>query len=407
MELVRKRGRLASMTTSLDHSAESPAADWRAVAELALFAASVVLSPFYTAAGGISLGHWFVPALCAFVLSLRRMPCTQQQKDLLWAGFAFAGWTLVVGACWALLLRSAQPLAPPLAYSGGALIVASAIMLGNRYGAHFSRFAFAAMAASILLQALWPIVEEPRMLRGQGCMYFENPNQLGLFAIIAGVVLALTSRSFASRWVLLCIAACVSVLAYFLRISLSRAAWAAALTAAALLPVLFGRRALIALAIVATLAIGALAYFSGSKPVTDMYNRLSRTGQGRFDSLEGRGYDRIRNHPHYLVLGAGEGDYTRFHSALPREMHSTIGTVLFCYGAVGLILFGLFIFRLGKGNARATAFALLPVLVYGSTHHALRSLHVWLLFAIIASLRPENLIEEGRADQAKRVSSSA
>src|SRR2546422_1043712 len=61
--------------------------------------------------------------------------------------------------------------------------------------------------------------------------------------------------------------------------------------------------------------------------------------QGKEESMEMRGYDRMTNHPQYLLFGAGEGAYYRFQSAWPRELHSSYGTLLFCYGIFGTALF--------------------------------------------------------------------
>src|SRR5918994_582076 len=70
-------------------------------------------------------------------------------------------------------------------------------------------------------------------------------------------------------------------------------------------------------------------------------SRLGTIGEQGDDSLAGRGYDRIWRHPEHLVFGAGEGAGLRFteFGGLVKEMHSTLGTVLFSYGIVGFSLF--------------------------------------------------------------------
>lgn len=57
-----------------------------------------------------------------------------------------------------------------------------------------------------------------------------------------------------------------------------------------------------------------------------------------------RGYDRITQHPKYLIFGAGQGGDERFGTGL--EIHSTWAAFFFYYGIVGLLLFFAFILKI-------------------------------------------------------------
>jgi hypothetical protein len=88
---------------------------------------------------------------------------------------------------------------------------------------------------------------------------------------------------------------------------------------------------------------------------------------------EYRGYDRMNNHPYYMILGAGEGSNKRFETYIENhEMHSSLGTILFCYGIPGSILFIIFIVSLLKGLPFTHRLYIFPVIAYGLVHMGLR-----------------------------------
>jgi hypothetical protein len=106
--------------------------------------------------------------------------------------------------------------------------------------------------------------------------------------------------------------------------------------------------------------------------------------------VEERGYDRILKYPEYLLLGAGEGGYQRFRhdSALgTHEIHSSIGTLFFCYGAVGTLLFALFSLTVLRRSGLRMWLLVAPSFAYGMTHQGLRFTLFWVLLAIVVALR--------------------
>src|SRR5262249_18565704 len=118
---------------------------------------------------------------------------------------------------------------------------------------------------------------------------------------------------------------------------------------------------------------------------------------GEYDTPEARGYDRIANYPEHILLGAGEGAYRRFYSALfDSEIHSSYGTLLFCYGIVGTALFAGALFWVLKADLR-TALFLVPVFAYGSAHQGIRFAFFWAMFAVLALValcRPGTVMKE-------------
>ncbi|HEX4622796.1 MAG TPA: hypothetical protein VH208_14625, partial [Myxococcaceae bacterium] len=101
------------------------------------------------------------------------------------------------------------------------------------------------------------------------------------------------------------------------------------------------------------------------------------------ETIAGRGYDRFVNQPEYVVLGAGEGDYPRIRSELISELHSSFGTVLFCYGVVGAGLFTWGIVLVCVRTDFGSVLCLGPVFFFGTAHHGLRFNLFWVLLGCL------------------------
>jgi predicted RND superfamily exporter protein len=136
------------------------------------------------------------------------------------------------------------------------------------------------------------------------------------------------------------------------------------------------------------LALSAVAiYFVFLDKIQQAIDRMNAIGQDKDDSAAGRGYDRILHDFQYTILGAGEGEYWRHDSVWKGEIHSTFGTLLFCYGVVGLALFIVFLFYVYRSNRVAFLLYLMPVFVYSVVHNGLRATPFWMLLALLAVRR--------------------
>jgi len=107
-----------------------------------------------------------------------------------------------------------------------------------------------------------------------------------------------------------------------------------------------------------------------------MQARNKQTSAVFDNQVEGRGYDRILANPEYLLLGAGEGLNKRFGGELASiggELHSSVGTLIFCYGIIGFSLYSaIWYLMIAAGTGFAyKACAIAPIL-YGVTHNGLR-----------------------------------
>ena len=83
-----------------------------------------------------------------------------------------------------------------------------------------------------------------------------------------------------------------------------------------------------------------------------------------------------------IAILAGEGAYDRFDSVQTRECHSTFGNILLSYGVIGLLLFGLIVWRLQRQCGLSILLYLIPPICYGLSHNGGRQAEFWMLFVL-------------------------
>jgi hypothetical protein len=112
-----------------------------------------------------------------------------------------------------------------------------------------------------------------------------------------------------------------------------------------------------------------------------------------YSFLEERGYDRITQYPQFWVLGSGEGDYKRFEETTvigEHELHSSMATLFFCYGGVGVAMFTWFMWLVVKRGGPRTYLIVGPAFAFGMTHQGLRASLLWVLLAVVVALKRAN-----------------
>jgi hypothetical protein len=381
-----------------------PAAPTRAY--LALWAVFPVLVPFYLMgtvksapqlAGEVLSPHHphtkvesGVPQIADFWMAGTMLLVFGGIGIVLWARYVpavkayawFVAYVIVVNGIWSVWIRDSDwPLMrSALFYTYDFLLLLTFLTLYSCFGNALLRVTMYAVAASVLLQAaLSPWGIDRTTVRQ--ALFFNNPNQLGYFALLAGTVFYLCSRQVRAG-VLLETVVYVAV-AFLAAVSLSKAA----VVALGLLLVLVFLKRPILLLLAGAFILVVLANVDSLTVLAEKLERRLDT-YAADDSLEQRGYDRILNHPEYLLFGAGEGAHSRFISGHPGEMHSSWGTLLFCYGIIGTALFvwGLFLL-LRRVDLRASL-CLVPIFLYGSAHQGLRFSLFWVVLAVLGCLAP-------------------
>jgi hypothetical protein len=354
--------------------------------------------PFYVAQSGVPQPS----SLLIFVvvtMALRRWDGKLEKRTysafrvLVW----FVLWVCVVDYGWSLATMKwglEDYVLYPMYYIYNLAIFLVASVLHRDYGDRFLRATISALSASLVLQVAASFVVSGENYRGS--VFFNNPNQLGYYALLVACIVALSQPRL--KLSVLRVSALLLGCAYLALVSASRAAVGGILILLAVLTIT-NRKVLagVLVAAVAALLIGA--------PVSKVMEGTEKRMEQRKDEdvLETRGYDRLWNYKEYVLVGAGEGDFERFtdNPEKSKEIHSSAATVLFCYGIVGSVLFLLFVAQVMRAVPWRSLLILVPILSYTVTHQGLRFSILWVVLAIALASN----VRSSTVAQKKRVGS--
>jgi hypothetical protein len=305
------------------------------------------------------------------------------------------GWSFVV-VTFSLNAKTGFLLAPTF-YIFNGLMFFTFLLMFQRYGDFLVSLTVRLVLASVFFQVVMAFVVPRAAGADRSMVMFNNPNQLGYYALLSACIVLLGQKrlKLSTPLVTAGLAACT----YLALLSASKAA----LASIALLGIvlLIGRLRTVVVALI----VFAVLVFTDN-PFSAAVNRASHrieTDQS-LGFFEERGYDRITEDPQYCVLGAGEGAYNRFRetSAIgAHELHSSIATLFFSYGLVGTLLFAAFMWAVMSRAGLQAWIIVATGFAYGMTHQGLRFRMLWLLLALVITLR-ELAIRERRARLAAR-----
>jgi hypothetical protein len=353
---------------------------------LLIWALFVLMIPLYIAPSGLPQpGDALVFVLFPIALFSRDRRLDRSTRSVVRTLLWFTLWVALVNYGWAMILwkfdRLKDFLIHPFFYLFNALLFFSGLVIARRDREAFLRITAYVLYASIFAQFVASFVYRHDMYREDGL--FNNPNQLGYFALLAACVFALTQRAIGvRRWIAgLGIACC----AYLATLSGSRAALVG--IAILLFILLFANPRTIIMASLAAIMVTTLG-----GPLATAIDNLSERSQslarhGTFS--EERGYDRIWKNPEYLITGAGEGAYQRFanEGENARELHSSFGSVLFSYGLLGSLLFFVFLARVFKGTSVRDKAILVAGLSFAFAHQGLRFTMFWVVLVVFVVVK--------------------
>ena len=233
--------------------------------------------------------------------------------------------------------------------------------------------------------------------------FFNNPNQLGYYAILMMTVFVVFCHEMPKKFGLVLIILCV-VLNVF---SLSKASLigsAALIISYALLSsdskgikktILTIITVLLVTMIIYMMMFSDNAFFTDKYYIMKMRNRLfNMSSESDTDLGTGRGYDRIKEIGALIVTGVGQGAYDRFEALKGKELHSTYASLIVSYGLIG---FGGYCYLFGKAifsNKRIVfnVLSMIGVMLYSITHNGIRSSLLWTLIVMLL-LRSQNNAE--------------
>jgi hypothetical protein len=349
----------------------------------------LVAMPFYVFPSGLPQPSDFVlsGAFALFGLYCIARASLHLREDLRQPGlivFIFALYVVCVGLWWTGALGEIRVSIFPLFYIFNFIAFLLVLSLYSLAPDRTLKLVGIAVLASIVLQAfLSSFLQKINEEGVRQVAFFNNPNQLGYYALLAASVIALAHHRRALPRSAYLIGMLCAV--WLSALSLSKAA----LVAMAVLVIVEAARGRIAVPVV----LGTLLAGIAATGIVDLIvlenviTRLEDIGASGDDSAAGRGYNRIWLYPEYLVFGAGEGAFYRFSGTNNGEIHSTFGTILFSYGIVGSGLFLIAALLILLQVRFVFAFYLVPAAMYGLTHNGLRDTLVWILLALVLTGR--------------------
>jgi hypothetical protein len=310
-------------------------------------------------------------------------PTARAVRALFW----FTVWVAIVNYGWALVLwkwtSRKDFVVHPLYYLFNLAMFTSGVLIARRNRLLFLRVTTRACLATVIALVVISFLSRATVYRGQ--LFFNSPNQLGYYALLCACLFAITSQSYGlSRvWSAIGVALC----AYLAVLSASRASLGGILVLLFLL-VFSNPRTIIIGSLVALVLISVGGPLSHA--IDAAQDRITHDRFHQLSFAEERGYDRLWKYPEYLALGAGEGEYSRFmkEGEARREIHSSLASVLFGYGIVGLALFGLYFVRVLRGASRRNIMMMVPALLYTIAHQGLRFTMFWVMLAVFVVLKP-------------------
>jgi hypothetical protein len=367
--------------------------------ELALWLAYLLLTPFYVWKSGRPQPADFVLLVLLALLVRNGVPrLPPQLKGASQAILAFATYAAVVNLLWGLILidydvQKVGAIGFASFYYFNALVFVICLLLYMRAGMRFIALSVWGSGISVLLQlVLYAWTGGAGLWREK--LFFNNPNQLGYYALLTAVIVAFGYVS--ARLPLLLAGASLATCALLAASSLSKAALIGTAVVAVVAAV---RRPLLPVLTVVMILLG-MAVKDPGELIDRVTFRMEDMGQQEDDTLEGRGYSRIEMHPQYLVLGAAEVGHDR-HGDFGGELHSSWATVLFSYGVVGLSLLLFFFWRALRLLRPADVLFLMPIFWYGITHQGLRFRLFWVFIGIVC-VTTYHVSETQRRRHAKR-----
>jgi hypothetical protein len=357
----------------------------------------ILLGPYYLVGNGLPQpGDWLVVLLTPLALASWNGRLSVRHSRTVKALFVFTVWVALVNWGWATVLwkwnNKFDYLLHPVFYAFNAAVFLSALIIARRDPRRFLRITVDIVFVTILAMAVMSTIGGSSS--GRTAVFFNSPNQTGYYSLLSACLFALTQRPLGISRLRAGIS--ISLCAYIALLTASRASLAG-IALLVLVLVVSDPKAVI----IGTIAAFALSLSAGERLEESLEFNQKRALEQRDQQgfARERGYDRIWRFPEYLVLGAGEGDNRRFaeEGYVPRELHSSFGSLLFSYGVVGMILFFVFFARCVRGAKRRSLFFLIPALSYTVAHQGLRFTMFWVLlvaFVIVKDLpeRPGDVV---------------
>lgn len=368
---------------------------------LFLYTMYFIMKPFYLWSSGlpqISDIILVVLIVISTIMNGFKLQFQSDSKKFLLIGLIFVSYVFIANSFWAMFTNKTDRfLLNSLFYLYNYLVVILIVGLYAIYKERLIKTTYKALLLSVIIQFLLFIIKGgftgTRMVAE-----FNNPNQLGYYSLLVLSLLFLLSRKINVNFIWFIIGVFSSLLLAFT--SLSKAA----ILSAVGLTVFYifsknknkkFRRSLKFFILISTVTILLIANFTSviqdSTLFQSVKKRIASIGKESDDNLDARGYYRLTDYPEYWILGAGEGNYSRFRNHRI-EFHSTLGNIQLSYGLIGLMLFLYLIFLALRIDKYKSWYIIMFIMVFGLTHNGIRNSLFWILLALLSIKLPtENI----------------
>jgi hypothetical protein len=227
-------------------------------------------------------------------------------------------------------------------------------------------------------------------------LFFNNPNQLGLWALSILIFLSLlilTKKNLIKNKSLLLIS--IILCYFFILLSISQAAIISSGIIFVILFSFFFRSKWIyvtfGLTIIIFIIIANKNKFDNLLFLNNVQSRIETEidGDDGDNDLDGRNYTRLLKHPQYLIFGSGEGKVDRFGDN-GLEIHSTFANIIFSYGIVGMIIFIIPILNFFKRKSLILSLLLCSYYFFTLVHNTIRWPFFWIIPYLLYLIPYEN-----------------
>lgn len=359
------------------------------------------LKPIYLwESGSLQISDLLLVLFMAFMIFRDRGRIRFDRKSKPVAGFLMllVFYQFAVNCIWFFITRHVSLLKSSTYYIFNAFAFIATLSVCARDGVEKIKKAVAKGCVVSMILTILGLALATGGSRGVG--FFNNPNQLGYYAIIILSLWMYFHEEFnVLQGGILLFGACWAIIA-----SISKAAIIGAF-GLFIVYLLFYRkkntlsRLLLRIAAL-TLVFGIiyLLFFSESKFVLNNHTlatvrrRILYMSQENDSNLgTGRGYLRILELKHNFLWGMGEGANYRFTIKTNGEIHSTFASLLVSYGLLGFAAYVLFFIKcvVHRGCTARNLAVLSGVLFYSVTHNGIRNTLVWIILAVMLMDRGE------------------
>lgn len=367
---------------------------------LFLYGLYFILSPFYLWSSGLPQIADIIMVL-TLMLYLIQNSFVIRLKDssfkFFLIGLLFIFWVVITNLVWILNLQTAKFfLQNTIFYIYNFIIGILTASLAYKYKNVLLATVFNAIILSVLIQLLFFFIGG-RVIGGRNTVFFNNPNQLGYYALLVVNYIIFFHNNLKIKWEYLVI----GLLASFILVlsSLSNGsiiAWVFMFTMF-LMSRTTNKKIKTRIMLITIAVLGIVMYLynytdliKSNELYQELNLRLSTTQSKIETSVEGRGYDRIAEHPEYWLFGAGEGGYFRFE--IPIEFHSTLGNIQLSYGLIGTILFATYMFQALKRDYYTNGYILGSLMIYGYAHNGIRNTMFWILLSLMVMYQNKKIV---------------